>query len=353
MLGINAVFGLCSCKKKKHKDEGDTREWLKPRVQLRPEEFDSDQGKLIKLREWPNGREQDSPRETELQVKTSTSGEFRCSEEGPGEIKSAQSIRITQPPDETTHAGELQSAAQQPHPKEDTELNFLLEAIARTQIDQRLEEAEQFVTKMVPDPPFAKISSAQDPLELYFQVGDHPEHKEKFHKFLSSYTASFDPKTFVLRQCLLSEEDRLKSNTALQSYKVLLRRRIGDTYYMVNHAVFKKVLMFAEKDSLCVKAVRFLANGDCVEQNISFDHERVPITRERIQVLSNPIFYLKTEKGLSAKSFNFVLPKTTIGFTILKTIMNKSYNDTFKALLERVAAAEPRPVEDLVAEFKN
>lgn len=332
MEKIKGILGLCSCKKKKEKDEGETIQ----RRKFHPEGV-TEKDSLIIPKEGPFGRDQSNPEEPRHR----------------GRISEGETLTNASTVEEKIPSSQKQTELTELETEQDRDLKFLMEAIERSNINQLLNEALETVTGMAPDPPFAKISSPKDPLELYFQVGDHPNPKEKFHKFLSSYTANFEPKTFVLRQCMLCEEDRLKSNSALQSYKVLLRRRIGDTYYMINHAIFKKVLLFAEKDSLCIKAVRFLENGDCIEQNISFEHDQVPKSRERIQVISNPIYYRKTETGLSTKSFNFVLPKTSIGFSILKPIMNKSYNDTFKALLERLNTSEPLSLEELIAQFKQ
>ena len=230
---------------------------------------------------------------------------------------------------------------------------ILKSLIEKSNIKKLLDEAEETVRNLKGEEPFVQISKDSDPLLLYFQVGDHPEYKEKFHKFLSSYSVEFDPKYFVLRNCVLSPEDRLKSNSNLQSYKTVHRKKVGDTYYLINHVVFKKIPLFNPKETVCIKGVRVLPNGNVIEQNVSVDHPHIPVdgAKERMTILSNPIFYEKTEKGLKAKSFNYVIPKSGMAFSILKSIMNSSYNNTFKGLYEAVKNS-PMDMNEIEQQFK-
>lgn len=232
--------------------------------------------------------------------------------------------------------------------------SILNKIIKDTDIDRRLAEAEKIVREMEPVEPFKKISTdGKDPLELYFQVGDDPVLKEKYHKFLSSYTVPYDPLWFVLRNCVLTPAERLQSNSNLSSYQTVHRKKIGDTYYLVNHVLFKKVMLMDQKESLCIKAVKALPNGDCIEQNISCEHPHIPPKDgvQRLTVLANPILYTKTPEGLKAKSFNHVIPRSSIGFTVLKPLMNSSYNNTFKGLIKVIEDTPKLSVQELEKEF--
>ena len=229
---------------------------------------------------------------------------------------------------------------------------MLIDVISRSGIDKKLSEAKELVVSTIPDNLYIKISKEIDPLELYFQIGDDVDKKEKFHKFISSYTAPYEPKEYVLKNCMLTSEERLKTNSALEKYTTIVRKRIGDTYYMINHAVFKKVMMFNQKESLCIKAFKFIDNGDCIEQNISIIHDRIPISIDRITVVDNPIYYQKVENGkLIVKSYNHVIPKTNMGMMVLKPIMNSSYNTTFKMILKILEEKKSMSVIDMEKAF--
>ena len=251
-------------------------------------------------------------------------------------------------PKEVPTAEENTFVPTKPNP-EDEWLPVLLEVIKSSKIDEILDTVQETVTNMVADSKFTLISSSSDPLELYFQIGDHETLNDKFHKFISTYQTAYDPKYFVLRNCLLTQEERTKSNGNIARYYTPIRRKIGDTYYMLNQVQFKKVLSMTPKESVCIKAVRVLANGDCVEHNVSFSHERFPndpSQYERFEVLANPIYYKKTETGLQTKSFNYVIPKSKMPMMLLKGIMNKSYNDTFRAISE-ILKTKPNTPEAL------
>jgi hypothetical protein len=220
---------------------------------------------------------------------------------------------------------------------EEIEDNILLKIIEESGIKFQLDKVKETLDGITPEAPLVKISKESDPLDLYFAIVDSEvTPKEKHHKFLSFYTIGYDPKFFVLRNCLLSAEERLASNPNLESYLTVARQKIGDTYYMVNHAVFKKVLMMSQRESLMIKAFKFLDNGDCIEHNMSVEYPSVPENPkiQRIYTLSNPIYYEKTETGLNAKSYNYVNPKMSMAFMILKPIMNLSYNSTFTKIKE-------------------
>jgi hypothetical protein len=238
-------------------------------------------------------------------------------------------------------------------------LIVLRQVIESTKIDEILMTVQETVINMKPDSKFELISNkASDPLELYFQIGDHETLKEKFHKFISSYEVNYDPKYFVLRNCLLTAEERTKSNTNIARYYTPIRAKLGDIYYMLNQVQFKKVLAMTPKESVCIKAVKFLPNGDCIEHNMSFSHDKFPNDPnqfERFEVLANPIYYMKTETGLRAKSFNYVIPKSKMLMMMLKAIMNKSYNGTFKAISEIIEAKPntPEALRQMESEFTS
>lgn len=236
-------------------------------------------------------------------------------------------------------AVELPTAETPPAGKTTDEwLAVLEEVIKSSKIDEILATVQETVTSMSPDSNFTLISDVKsDPITLYFQIGDHEELKDKFHKFISSYKAPYDPKYFVLRNCLLSSEERTKSNSNIARYYTPVRRKIGDTYYMLNQVQFKKVIAMTPKESVCIKAVKVLSSGDVVEHNVSFQHPKFPndpALFERFVVLANPIYYRKTESGMEAKSFNFVVPRSKLPMMMLKGVMNKSYNGTFSAISE-------------------
>lgn len=229
----------------------------------------------------------------------------------------------------------------------------ILQIIKQSNIDALLSEVQTTLKSLEPIAPLQRITKPTDLLELYFAVLDSSDGKEKAHKFLSFYEVEYDPKYFVLRNSLLSADERLKSNPNLQSYTTIARRKIGNTYYMVNHAVFKKVMLMSQRESLMIKAFRFLDNGDCIEHNMSVEYPSIPEHKSvvRINTLSNPIYYQKTEKGLKAKSFNYVLPKTSIGFTILKPILGSSYTNTFTSILKIIKEEPIGTADDLARLF--
>lgn len=255
----------------------------------------------------------------------------------------------TKPEESQEQVPPTDTPAQAQEKSVDDWLPVLEEVIKSSKIDEILATVQETITTMSPDSNFTLISdSKSDPITLYFQIGDHEELKDKFHKFISSYKAPYDPKYFVLRNCLLSSEERTKSNSNIARYYTPIRRKIGDTYYMLNQVQFKKVLTMTPKESVCIKALKVLPSGDIIEHNVSFEHPRFPndpALFERFIVIANPIYYRKTESGLEAKSFNFVVPRSKMPMMMLKGVMNKSYNGTFLAISEILKSKVDSPEE--------
>lgn len=255
----------------------------------------------------------------------------------------------TKPEESQEQVPPTDTPAQAQEKSVDDWLPVLEEVIKSSKIDEILATVQETITAMSPDSNFTLISdSKSDPITLYFQIGDHEELKDKFHKFISSYKAPYDPKYFVLRNCLLSSEERTKSNSNIARYYTPIRRKIGDTYYMLNQVQFKKVLTMTPKESVCIKALKVLPSGDIIEHNVSFEHPRFPndpALFERFIVIANPIYYRKTESGLEAKSFNFVVPRSKMPMMMLKGVMNKSYNGTFLAISEILKSKVDSPEE--------
>lgn len=230
----------------------------------------------------------------------------------------------------------------------------LIRIIKESKIEDLLEEAEKnFDDKFLGNPDIVKISKENDQMDVRFQVGDAG--KEKFHKIISSYSASFDPKWFFLRNCCLSEQQRVETNTNLESYKIVERRKIGDIYYLLSHTTFKKIMLVTKKESVCLKAGKVKPNGDVIEINISVNHKKIPISAEvdRIHVIENPVFFKKTETGLLTRAYNHVLPKTSVGFLIMKPLINSGYNKTLQSILKIMEADKSLTLEQFEEDFKR
>ena len=153
---------------------------------------------------------------------------------------------------------------------------------------------------------------------------------------------------------MLTPEDRIKSNPSIEQYKTYVKRKIDGIYYLVNYALFKKVPLITAKDSLCIKAVKLLDNGDCLELNISADHPNCPVqpTIDRIVTIQNPIYYKKTAEGLSVQSFNYIIPRTNVGMIFLKPLLNNIYQGTLKRILE-IIKTEPLDLETIESQFNQ
>lgn len=332
---LEALASVCCCKKKQ-----------------------SDDIKISKVVNSDGHKPQDKPeapipKRTRLQdeeEKDTTFDEAKTTASQPQVV--ATVAETSQPTDAPPQNTETQKSPETPSaPKEESrptsEWQSVLDTvIASSEIDALLAAVESTVANATPDSNFTLISDAKtDPLTLYFHIGDHPTLNEKYHKFISSYSAPYDPKYFVLRNCLLSASERQQSNPNIAEYVTPVRRYCKEkkTYYMINVVRFKKVLTMTPKESVCIKAVKVLDNGDVVEHNVSIKHEKFPETPdkfERFEVLANPIFYRKVKGGLQAKSFNYVVPKSKMPMMMLKGIMNKSYNGTFTAISEIISKKE-------------
>lgn len=197
-----------------------------------------------------------------------------------------------------------------------------------------------------------KISKETDTFSLWFNVLSEPGSKEKYHSTLMVLESKMSPLEYKLANSLISEEDELRISDSYEQFKTPFRVKDGDIYYIMNYALYKKILMFSKKDLLFVKAFKVLDNGDVLEVTVSVEHPDYPISEEveRMSIIQNVVLYRKTENGCEIKSFNSLYPKTNAGSTMLNGIFSKSYR-TYNKLLAEYLEALSKSEQELEAEF--
>lgn len=199
------------------------------------------------------------------------------------------------------------------------------------------------------------ISDAKDTFKLYFDVKTD-EQKEKFHTtVMETKYGKMGPLSYKIANSMIPEEVELKLSSNYEKFATVFRAKIGDVYYIMNYALYKKILLFNKKDLLFLKAFKEFEDGDVAEVTVSIQHSKYPEVKgtDRMKIIDNFVYYKKTgETSVETISFSSLYPRVGGTFGMLSSLFAKSYRTFVKALAEYMDTVHKTPKE-LEEEFKQ
>lgn len=201
------------------------------------------------------------------------------------------------------------------------------------QLEPILDKVQEQVTSYKTDA-LKKISDDKDPYTLYFDVLTD-DNKEKFHTTYMHQKSPLSPLAFKLANTLIPESEELRLSSSYERYITIYRCKIGDVFYIINHAIYKAIMLFSKKDLFIVKAFKIVNGGDLVEVTVSPTHPEYPEKKgtDRMKIISNMAYIRKTSEGGSeVTSINSLYPRTGTSFMILKPIFSKTYRTYTKTV---------------------
>lgn len=199
------------------------------------------------------------------------------------------------------------------------------------------------------------ISDAKDNFKLYFDVKTD-EQKEKYHTTVMETTYDkFGPLAFKIANSLIPEETELKLTSNYEKFTTIFRAKIGDVYYIMNYALYKKILLFNKKDLLFLKAFKEFEGGDVAEVTVSVQHSGYPEVKgtDRMKIIENFVYYHKTgDHSVATTSYSSLYPRVGGTFGMLSSLFAKSYRNFVKALSEYLDTLKKTP-QELDDDFKQ
>jgi hypothetical protein len=226
--------------------------------------------------------------------------------------------------------------------------------INQLRLDEVLNSVKEKAAKINRDD-LKKISDDKDTFTLYFDVKTD-EQKEKYHTTVMETTYDkLAPLAYKLANSLIPEETELKLSSSYEKFTTIFRAKIGDVYYIMNYALYKKILLFNKKDMLFLKAFKELEGGDVAEVTVSVQHSGHPEVKgtDRMKIIDNFVYYKKSgDNSVKSTSFSSLYPRVGGTFGMLSTIFAKSYRAFVKASSEYLDTIKSSPKE-LEEDFKQ
>ena len=199
-----------------------------------------------------------------------------------------------------------------------------------------------------------KISDDKDPYDLFFEVKTD-EAKDKFHTTYMVSKTTLSPLAFKLANSLISEDQELKISSSYERFITIFRAKIEDVFYVINYAIYKKIMLFNQKDLFFVKAFRLTPEGNVIEITVSSEHPNYPEKKgiDRMKIIENVVYYKKMDDGTTQViSLNSLYPRIGASFGILKPIFSKSFRTYQKQLGEYIESI-PNDERVLEEQFVN
>ena len=236
------------------------------------------------------------------------------------------------------------------HPKLD---DACLQLIKDLGLDAELDTVKERVHKFSKEGLTKLTDDGKDTFTMFLDI-KADEKKETFHTTVAHLKSHLQPLAFKLANTLISEADEIRMTPNYERFYTIFRAKIDDVYYIINYALYKKIMLMSQKDLLFLKAFKKLDNGDVVEITVSINHpefeEKAKI--DRMKLIQSIGHFKKTDSGTEGTTVSQIYPRTSVGMTMLKPIFTKSFRSYFKTLDEYLLTIKSEEGE-LSSTFQN